>query len=327
MKLLRYSRKNENAAHARLGVLMGRDNLVADLRAGYALYLVEKKGNPKGEQIAEIFMPAYLAQFLHLGEAGWEALAEAYLWLSDAVATDAEAPGLDGEDLFIPLEECRLYAPLRPSKLIAIGRNYPAAAGTEPRQRGVVPGGFVKVSSSIIGPGRDILKPAVTSELDCETELAIVIGKKCRNVPEEEAMEVIAGFTIVNDVTARDVGRDERLGGSLLVAKNFDTFCPLGPWLVTRDELPDPMNLRIRTRVNGELRQTGTTADMLWPIPKLVSYLSQMTLMPGDIISTGSPGGGAAARGTGRFLNAGDVIEAEVEGVGLLVNAVVDEPR
>ena len=322
---MRYSRKNEMSSQARLGVLVGKD-LVADLRAAYARYLVEEIGNPKGHELAAIFLPPYIPQFLHIGAAAWEALSEIYGWLSDLVKSEPEALGLSVEQLFIPLAECRLYAPVRGSKVIAIGRNYPGYTKHEGKQGGKVPAGFIKVPSCVIGPGRDILKPGVTKELDCETELAVVIGRKCKHVPEEKVYDVIAGYTIINDITARDVGNLERQAGHMLLGKIFDTFAPMGPWLVTRVDIHDPMNLRIRTRVNGELRQDGNTSEMIHSIPKLVSYLSQMTLMPGDVISTGSPGGGALARPEW-FLNAGDVIESEIEKIGTLVNAVVDEPK
>lgn len=324
MKLMRYSKRAERSGHARLGVLVGRD-LVADLRAGYARYLVEEIGNPKGREIAAIFMPPYIAQFLHVGAAAWEALAEAYGWLSDLVKSDPDAHGLTGEPLFLPLAECRLYAPVRPSKIVAVGRNYPEYTKHAGKAAGKTVAGFIKVPSCIVGPGRDILKPRVTRELDCETELAVVIGRKCKHVREEDAYEVIAGYTIVNDVTARDVGKLEREGGHMLLGKTFDTFAPMGPWLVSKVEIPDPMNLRIRTRVNGELRQDGNTCDMIHSIPRLVAHFSQMTLMPGDVIATGSPGGGALER-PDWFLNAGDVVECDIERIGTLVNAIVDEP-
>ncbi|HTP94521.1 MAG TPA: fumarylacetoacetate hydrolase family protein [Burkholderiales bacterium] len=328
MKLLRYSRKRERAALARLGVLVGKDT-VADLRAGYALYLAEEKGNPKGEQLASIYMPAYITQFLHMGEPAWEALGEAYVWLSDIARSDPDALGLSDEALFIPLAECRLYVPVRPSKLISVARNYPEYTKHPGRQAGEVPTAFIKTASALVGPGRDVIKPAATRELDCETELAVVIGKKCKHVAEADAYDVVAGYTIVNDLSARDVARKERSGGHLLLGKTFDTFAPMGPWMVTRDEIPDPMYLRVITRVNGEVRQDGNTSSMIHSIPRLIAYFSQMTLMPGDVIATGSPGGGALSRGPGDaswYLNAGDVIEAEVEDVGVLVNAVVDEP-
>jgi len=323
VKLMRYSRKTEPAALARMGILVA-DELVADLRAGHALYMLEEKGNAKGEELAAIFMPPYITQFLYLGEPGWEALADTYAWMLELARSDASARGLRGERLFIPLAECRLYAPVRPGKLIAIGRNYIEYTRQPDKQSGSVPSAFVKLASAIVGPGRDILKPAATEDLDCETELAIVIGQKCKHVPLEKAFEAIAGYTILNDVTARDVSKTERAGGHVMLGKGYDTFAPLGPWLVTRDEIPDPMRLQIRTRVNGQLRQEGNTAGMIHSVARLVSYLSQVTLMPGDVIATGSPGPLVSA--ANRPLAAGDVIESEIEGIGVLRNAVVDEP-
>ena len=325
MRLVRYSRKHEPAALARMGVMVSPE-LVADLRAGYTLYLIEEGDNPKGRDVAAIYMPPYVAEFLHVGEPAWLALADAYTFLSALVLTDPDAQGLRGEQLFMPLAECRLYEPVRPSKLIAAGRNYPEHTRHPGQQGGRVPSAVLKTISSLTGPGRDVVKPLGVSELDCETELAVVIGRKCKNVPEEDAYSVVAGYTIVNDLTARDVGRLEREAGNLFLAKTYDTFCPMGPWLVTRDELPDPMHVAIRTRVNGELRQNGNTKDMIWSIPKLIAYFSQCTLLPGDVISTGSPGGGGLVN-PAWFLQAGDVIESEIEGIGVLTNAVVDEPR
>lgn len=325
MRLMRYSRKHEPLTLARLGVLVGHE-LIADLRAGYALYLVDATGNAKGRELAAIYMPGYLAQFLHMGEPAWLALGDAYTYLAGLAQRSPDAAGLNGEQLFIPLSECRLYVPVRPLKLVAVGRNYPAYTRNPGRQAGKLPAGFVKPLSSLIGPGRDILKPANVKELDCETELAIVIGKKCKHVREEDAYGVIAGYTIVNDVTARDVAKLEREDGHPFLAKTYDTFCPMGPWMVTREAIPDPMHLAIRTRVNGETRQDGNTSDMIHSIPKIIAHFSQLTLMPGDVIATGSPGGGALAN-PDWYLKAGDVIESEVEGIGVLKNAVVDESR
>jgi 2-keto-4-pentenoate hydratase/2-oxohepta-3-ene-1,7-dioic acid hydratase in catechol pathway len=320
---MRYSRKNEPAALARLGILVGEE-LVADLRAGHALYLLEQKGNPKGEQVADIFMPPYVTQFLYLGDPGWEAVAETYAWMCDLARTDRDGAGLRGERLFTPLAECRLYAPVRPGKLIAIGRNYLDYSREGARQARNFPAAFMKAASAIVGPGRDIIKPAGTEDLDCATELALIIGRKCKHVPPEKALEYVAGYTILNDVSARDIAARERAAGQVLLGKCFDTFAPLGPWLVTRDEIADPMRLSIRTRVNGVLRQEGDTSTMVHSIPQLVAYLSQMTLMPGDVIATGSPG--ALVSSANRPLLAGDMIESEIEGVGVLRNAVVDEP-
>lgn len=323
MKILRYSRRHEPSALSRIGVLVGNE-LAADLQAGYALYLVDEAGNSKGRELAQLYMPSYLAQFLHVGEPAWRALGDAYTYLADLAETSPEAAGLGGERLFIPLAECRLYAPVRPSKLIAIGRNYPGYTRNPGREPGKVPAAFVKTPSSVTGPGRDIVKPRGCEELDFETELAVVIGKRCKHVPEADAYGVVAGYTILNDVTARDIGRREREAGHLFLAKTYDTFAPMGPWMVTREAIPDPMHLRIQTRVNGELRQDGNTKEMIHPIPRLISYMSQITLMPGDIIATGSPGGGGLSNPEW-LLQAGDVVECEIEGIGVLRNAVVDE--
>src|SRR5262245_43607451 len=174
---MRYSRKTEPPALARMGSLVAQE-WIADLRAGHALFLYEEKGSTKGQEIAEIFVPPYIAQFLHLGEPGWEALAETHAWMAELAPTSIDAPGLRGERLFLPFAECGLYAPVRPNKLIAVARNYPQYTRQEGRQAGAIPGGFLKPPSAIVGPGRDILKPPATRELDCEMELAIVIGKK-----------------------------------------------------------------------------------------------------------------------------------------------------
>ena len=324
MKLLRYSRKAEPRTLARLGVLIAPD-CVADLRAGYALYLTQRRGNPEGSLLAELYFPPYVAQFLHLGEQAWIALADAYTYLLDLVETAPDTSGLKSEPLFLPLADCRVYAPVRPSKLICVGRNYPGYTSLPGKSHGTIPAGFLKPLSAVAGPGRDIVKPRIIQELDCETELAVVIGKRCKDVDEEDAYDVIAGYTIVNDITARDLGALERQGGHPFLAKSLDAFSPMGPWMITRDAIPEPMHLRIQTRVNGVTRQDGNTKDMIWPIPQLIAHFSQMTLMPGDVISTGSPGGGALAN-PGWYLRAGDVIESEIEGIGILTNGVVDEP-
>ena len=325
MKLMRYSRRHQPSALARLGVLVGQD-LVADLRAGYALYLVDEAGNPKGRELAQLYMPPYVAQFLYAGDAAWQALGDAYSYLAGLAETAQDATGLGGERLFLPLSECRLYAPVRPSKLITIGRNYPGYTQNSGREGGAVPTAFIKSLSAVTGPERDIVKPRVCKELDFETELAVVIGKRCKNVSASDAYGVVAGYTILNDVTARDIAEREREGGAVCLAKSFDTFAPMGPWLVTREAIPDPMHLRIQTRVNGEPRQDGNTHEMIHAIPALISYLSQLTLLPGDIIATGSPGGGGLSN-PDWMLRAGDVVECEIEGIGILRNGIVDEPE
>lgn len=325
MKLMRYSRHHQPSALARLGVLVGQE-LVADLRAGYALYLLDEVGNPKGRELAQLYMPPYIAQFLYAGDAAWRALGDAYSYLAGLAETTPDATGLAGEPLFIPLTECRLYAPVRPSKLITVARNYPGYTRSSGRAPGDLPAAFIKTASAVTGPARDIVKPRICKALDFETELAVVIGKRCKNILPDDAYSVVAGYTIVNDVTARDIAAREREGGSVFLAKTLDTFAPMGPWMVTREAIPDPMHLRIETRVNGAVRQDGNTHEMIHSIPNLIAYLSQMTLLPGDIIATGSPGGGGLSN-PDWLLQAGDVVECEIEGIGVLRNGVVDEPE
>lgn len=326
MKLMRYNHTSEPASLARLGVLLS-GNRVGDMRAAYARYLIEDRKDPQGREIAALRMQPHLAQFLATGEPGWDALRISCDYLEKLGG--ASAKGLDGEALWIPMAETRLHATVKPSKVIAVGRNY----ADHLKEVGVkidmaVPSAWIKANSTIIGPTREIEKPSFVTELDYETELAIVIGKRCKNVPESKAYEVIAGYTVMNDVSAREIARIERKEGNQLLGKMFDGFAPMGPWLVTRDEVPDPMNLRVITRVNGEVRQNGNTRDMIWSIPKLIAYISQMTLEPGDVISTGTPSGVAAGRKAEQqswFLQPGDVLESEVEGIGTLCNKIIED--
>ncbi|MEU9884868.1 fumarylacetoacetate hydrolase family protein [Sphaerisporangium sp. NPDC051011] len=211
-----------------------------------------------------------------------------------------------------PLQEVRLVAPMLPSKVIAVGKNYAAHAremGGEPPAEPLI---FGKPSTSVIGHGEAIVYPHKLSErVDFEGELAVVIGRLCREVPVERAHEVIFGYTCANDVTARDLQRKD---GQWTRAKGFDTFCPLGPWIQT--EL-DPADLAITTTVNGDLKQSGRTSQLLHDIPKLIAYITDvMTLIPGDVILTGTP------EGVGP-LEDGDEVSVGIEGIGTLTNRVV----
>lgn len=256
MKLLRFNLHSEPRTMSRLGVLLKGDRVV-DLRAAAGRYLADVERDPQAAELAALRLPPDLMRYLQIG-APAKALVEATVaWLSDLAAAD-DATGLDGRKLIAALADCRLHAPVRhPGKAIAVGRNYSEhleEMGTV--LPGAVPASWNKATSAIIGPHRDIVKPRVVERLDYETELALVIGVTCKNVPEARAYEVIAGYTVMSDITARDIVRIERQEGHQLLGKMFDTFAPQGPWLVTADEIPDPMNLAIRTRVNGETRQT-----------------------------------------------------------------------
>ena len=328
MKLVRYARKGALPGAGRAGILLDGD-LIGDLRAAYAAYLIDRKGDPQGREIAALRFPGNWARHFAIGGAGCDALAAASDWLSGRAAADRDALGPDGEPLFAPLAEVRLDAPAVPRKIIAVGRNYLAhlneAGTTLPMS---IPSSWIKATSSLAGPFDDVIKPTVVEELDYETELTLVIGERCRDVPEDRAYDVIAGYTVLNDISARDVVRRERAEGNQMLGKMFDGFAPSGPWIVTRDEIADPMDLAVRTRINGEIRQDSRTARMIWSIPKLVAFLSQMTLEPGDLITTGTPEGVAMGHKEepSWFLEDGDVIESEVEGVGVMRNRVVQEP-
>lgn len=330
MRLMIYSHKAESTRLKRIGVLVN-DHWVGDVRAAYARYLVEKTGNNRGREIAALCVPSAIGEFLQIGSASMETATLTLGLLSEYACTNVTASGLDDERLLIPLSDCRLHAPVRPSKLVMAGRNYAdhlKERGHSPPMK--VPTSWIKANSAITGPTRDIQRPSVEKHLDYETEFTIVIGQKCKNVPEHRAYDVIAGYLIVNDITARDILRIEHQeGGNKLLGKMCDTFSPSGPWLVTKDEIPDPMNLKIVTRVNGEIRQNSNTRNMIWSIPKIIAYVSQMTLEPGDLIATGSPEGVAAGRKSNEtpwWLNAGDVIESEIEKIGSLRNKIIDDP-
>ena len=216
-----------------------------------------------------------------------------------------------------PLAEVRLLAPVLPSKVVAVGRNY---AGHVREMRGLSgtdqlpqePVLFLKPSTSVTGPGDRIAYPVkLTDRVDYEGELAVIIGRLCRDVPKERAEDVIFGYTCANDVTARDL---QLRDGQWTRAKGFDTFCPLGPWMETGT---DPSDLGITTAVNGEVRQHARTRELLWDVPSLIEYVSAvMTLLPGDVLLTGTP------EGVGPLAD-GDEVAVTIESIGTLTNKVV----
>lgn len=225
-----------------------------------------------------------------------------------------------------PLAETRLAAPIpRPPKVVAIGLNYSdhaAESGAALPKRPVV---FAKFSTSVIGPGETIQwSPDVTEQVDYEAELAVVIGRTARRVSVEDALGYVVGYTCANDVSARDVQSGSRSdAGQWVRGKSLDTFCPLGPALVTADEVPNAGALRIRCEVNGRVLQDSTTANLIFDIPTLVSFLSHsFTLEAGDVILTGTPPGVGFARKPPVWLTPGDTVAVEIEGLGRLENPV-----
>jgi 2-keto-4-pentenoate hydratase/2-oxohepta-3-ene-1,7-dioic acid hydratase in catechol pathway len=225
----------------------------------------------------------------------------------------------------LSLAEVRLEAPIaRPPKILAVGLNYAdhvAEAGLETPKLPLI---FNKQATSVTGPCDPIHLPRVSTALDYEGELGVVIGRRCRHVPKQRAAEVIAGYLVVNDVTVRDW---QLRTPTWTIGKSFDTHCPLGPWLTTADEISDPHSLALETWVNGELRQSSSTKHLIFDAFALVEHLSTaFTLEPGDVIATGTPGGVGIALKPPKLLVAGDVVKVAIEGLGQLENRVIEEP-
>ena len=210
-----------------------------------------------------------------------------------------------------------------PQKIICVGLNYASHAAETGGKVGEEPVIFNKFPTCLRGHGQPIELPLVSSEVDYEAELVVVIGREAKNVSRDVAWDYIAGYCCGHDVSARDWQKGKP-GRQWLLGKSFDSFAPLGPWLVTRDEVPEPGNLKIQMRLNGEVMQDGSTSDLIFPIDYLVAYLSQVcTLLPGDLIYTGTPPGVGMARKPPVFLKPDDNVEVEVEGLGVLSNKVV----
>ena len=226
-----------------------------------------------------------------------------------------------------PLAELTLLAPIPAPRgnVIAIGRNYAKHAEESARLRGIAvapPTIFTKAATSVSGPYADfVIDEAVSKEIDWEVELGVVIGRAGANIARADALAHVFGYTVVNDISARDI--QHGWGGQWFKGKSLDGSCPMGPWLVTADEVPDPQTLRLQLRVNGEVKQDANTRDMIYPVDAIIEWASVgMTLPAGTLIATGTPEGVGAARQPPEFLTAGDVVEAEVEGLGCLRNLI-----
>jgi 2-keto-4-pentenoate hydratase/2-oxohepta-3-ene-1,7-dioic acid hydratase in catechol pathway len=247
-------------------------------------------------------------------------LPTAYTGLLEAIAAGSAAiltplPGAE------PVADYRLHAPLRPGKILCSGINYPSHLDENP---GAVlptePFVFAKLPTAVVGPGEPIRLPEPDSQVDYEVELAVVIGSHARRLSREAALGAVFGYTLCNDVSARDV---QFTDNQITLGKGYDTFAPLGPCVVTADEVGDPQDLRLWCTVNGEPRQATSTAEMLFPVAVLLEYVSRhVTLEPGDIVTTGTPAGVAAFRDPPPYLRPGDLTEIGADRIGVLRNPV-----
>jgi 2,4-didehydro-3-deoxy-L-rhamnonate hydrolase len=297
--------------HAEGRVRLGADckGHLVDLAAAHRVMLEarEKPGR---------ILPSDMLQFLRGGQSAMDAAREVLAFMAKRPAVPV------GERLAYAFDETKILAPIpRPGKILCSGINYRSHKEENPdAAMPSEPFFFSKLPSCVIGPGDPIIKPPQTNQLDYEVEFAVVIGRTMKRTPENEVMDCIAGYTILHDVSARDVQFKDN---QITLGKNFDTFCPLGPCIVTRDELPDPPHVKLRSYVNDKLMQDGSTADWVFPLPRLLSFLSGvMTLEPGDVVSTGTPAGVGVFRKPQVSLKPGDVVRLEIEGIGTLENPV-----
>jgi 2-keto-4-pentenoate hydratase/2-oxohepta-3-ene-1,7-dioic acid hydratase in catechol pathway len=323
MKLVTF---HHSGRQDRVGVVTPHGSIV-DLNAAYALYLrnVEREG--AFYALADARVPAEMRRLFENGDRG---LDEARSAMDYALREGPETKGPNGEQLFFRREAVRIKAPITPKKFFHTAGNFrehhteaQKAGFSYPVQPWIV---FFQNVDAIIGPDEEIVYPEhLTEELDYELELAVVIKKAGKHFSAERASEYIGGFVIFNDITARDIQRNEMKSGVFSFCKGIDTFCPLGPHIVTADEIPNPNNLAMELRVNGKTRQQSHSSKMSVTVPEIIAHYSPMGYSPGDVLSTGTVSGVAAFSGDPKslYLKPGDVVECEIEKIGVLRNPVV----
>lgn len=307
MKLISFVREGVS----RIGAVV--ENEVIDLNLAYQV-LVESEGKLRARQIAEAYVPADMNGFLQGGK-------ESIELAKNAIEFALNNREDKGRKLIFAQNDIKVEAPVpQPGKMICVGHNYREHILEMKREIPPFPVVFAKFANTVIGPEDDIPFFPVSEQLDYEAEFAFVIGKRARNVSQEDALDYVAGYTIVNDVTYRDI---QRRTLQWLQGKTVEGSAPMGPWLVTTDELTDPSGLEVILTVNGEERQHTNTANLVFTVPYLVEFLSNlMTLEPGDVILTGTPGGVGVAMDPQTFLKDGDVVRIAIEKIGTLENKV-----
>jgi acylpyruvate hydrolase len=311
MKLVTYSWKGQVA----LGAVS--DEWVVDLRRACRAALCHA-GDADELAVADLRVPGDLLGLLRGGEASMAAARRALRFVEEQRASPRAL------DVCHPRTDVELLAPIqRPGKVVCVGLNYRshlAEIGDPTPQYPIL---FHKAATSLIGHRQSIVLPRVSRQVDYEGELAVVIGSRGKYIPEADALWHVAGYTCANDVSAHDL---EFRTSQWTSGKMLDTFCPLGPVLLTRDEVPDPGALRLRTILNGQVMQEACTSDMVFSVPFLISYVSSLaTLEPGDLLLTGTPAGIGCNRRPPVFLQAGDQVSVEIDGIGRLTNAVAAE--
>jgi acylpyruvate hydrolase len=302
----------------RVGVIEGER--IIDVNRAYAA-LLGQRGDSRAGAIADALVPADMIGILEVGERGLIAMREAVGYVRKGLGSGEQIEGLERQGVVFASSEVMLKAPLpRPGKLILLGLNYRDHAAETGQKIPEVPTLFAKYHNSVIGPGAAILIPRTTEQIDYEAEFAFVFGRRGHQIPRERALDYVAGYTIINDVSARDY---QFATSQWMVGKAFDTHCPMGPALVLKDEIPDPHHLDIRLSIAGEVLQHSNTNQLIFKIPETVAYLSQvMTLEPGDVVSTGTPAGVGFTRKPPRWLRPGDTVRVEIAGLGVLENPV-----
>jgi acylpyruvate hydrolase len=314
---------------SRFGFLLN-DGRIADLEGACAARLARDLPLKKAGELAAVLAPPDALSFLDGGDLSLDAARKTLAFVDGAVARGEAPTGPEGETIVFAAAAVALKAPLlRPRKFIAAGKNFSDhraemgnRGGEGPRQ----PVAFAQMTSTIVGPDAAIPYPQLTKKLDYEVEVAVVIGKRARNIDAKSVWDHVFGYTVFNDISARDVYTNEGAAGIPLLGKNLAAFAPIGPYLVTRDEIAVPSEMKMQSRVNGQIRQDSNLSYMIFGIEEVVAFWSQIGLEPGDVLTSGTPKGVAAGRKPGQepwWLKPGDVVEAEVSGLGILRNTIV----
>jgi acylpyruvate hydrolase len=315
MRLVTYQHEGQSRTGAQL------DEQVVDLNRAYHAAL-RHMGNEDELAVADVRVPTDMIGLLRGGDTSLRAAQQAVAFVRSQLEGNDKTLSLHG--ITYAIDRVSLLPPvMRPGKVVCLGLNYREHAAEAGMAVPEYPVLFHKVAGSLIGHSQPIVIPRISSKIDYEGELAIIIGRRGKYIAEEDALSYVAGYTVGNDVSARDL---QFRTSQWTTGKMLDTFGPLGPALVTRDEVADPNQLAIKTTLNGQVMQDGNTADMIFRVPFIVSYISEIaTLEPGDVILTGTPPGIGNTRTPQVFMKPGDTITVEIEHVGKLTNPVVAE--